>query len=615
MNKGSPRFSLIGKSLMSRSLSRTPTTSVGGLLRTYSPIFVGVALFSGLINVLALAGSFYMLQVYDRVLPSQSVPTLIGLSILMAALYVISGALEFIRGRIMARIGTRVDATLSPRVFKAVQLMPLRSPVGADGMQPLRDLDQIRNFTSGMGLPALFDLPWMPIFLAFVYLLHPSLALVAVLGALLLVALTLVTEYRCAGPLTAAAQSGGQRLALAESARRNAEAIHAMGISDSIGQRFSALNSAYLSQQQSASDTAIGLGTVTKTVRLLMQSIVLGLGAYLVILGKLSPGAIIAASISVSRALAPIEAAIGQWKNFVSARQSATRLNALLAAVDDIETDVVALPAPTQHLQAETLFVSAPGSRDTIIKNVSFKLEGGDALGIIGPSGSGKSTLARALVGIWQPANPAGSVRLDGASLDQWNRADLGHHIGYMPQDIELFTGTIGENIARFDPMASSDDIVKAAVAAGSHDMIVHLADGYQTRVGEGGRALSGGERQRVALARALFRNPFLVILDEPNANLDTHGDQALADAITSVRLRGGIAVIIAHRPSALANVNKVLVLQGGQTRAFGPKDEVLRSVLQAVPQGQNLNQQASQEASPHSAFQHNIMAEARERQ
>lgn len=601
---------------MSRSTSYAQTHSVGTLLRTYRPIFIGVGVFSGLINVLALAGSFYMLQVYDRVLPSQSVETLIGLSVLMAALYFISGALEFIRARIMARIGTRVDATLSPRVFKAIQLIPLRSQVGADGMQPLRDLDQMRSFASGMGLPALFDLPWMPIFLIFVYVLHPSLALVAVIGAVLLIALTLLTEAKCAEPLEAAAQSGSQRLALAESARRNAEAIHAMGLAPSLGQRYGTLNDSYLAEQQRASDTAVGLGTVTKTIRLLMQSIVLGLGAYLVILGKLSPGAIIAASISVSRALAPIEGAIAHWKNFVNARQSAARLNALLAMVDDADGDVVALPEPKQSLQAEMLYVSAPGQRDTIIKNVSFKLDAGDALGIIGPSGSGKSSLARALVGVWAPANPAGSVRLDGAALDQWNRADLGRHVGYMPQDIELFSGTIGENISRFDPAATSDDIVKAAMAAGSHDMIVHLADGYQTRVGDGGRALSGGERQRVALARALYGSPFLVVLDEPNANLDTHGDQALADAITSIRLRGGIAVVIAHRPSALANVNKVLVLQDGQTRAFGPKDDVLRSVLQAVPQApaQSAHQQANANAIANPiVITPPAMAEARE--
>ena len=563
-----------------------PKHPVADLLWSYSPILSGVALFSGVINILALGGSFYMLQVYDRVLPSQSVPTLIGLSILMFGLYAINGMLEFLRARIMSRVGTRLDNTLSPRVFKAVQILPLRTSSGGDGMQPLRDLDQIRNFMSGLGLTALFDLPWMPVYLCFVYLLHPSLAIVATLGALLLVVLTIITEYRSSEPLKSASLAGGQRLALAESARRNAESIYAMGLSPHIGKRYDALNKLYLSYQLKASDAAGGIGNVTKVIRMLLQSAVLGLGAYLVIQNELSAGAIIAASITVSRALAPIETAIAHWKSFVSARLSAKRLGDLLMAAGEIDdVDVVDLPAPQQKLQVESLYIAPPGQQEAIVKNVSFTIDRGDALGVIGPSGSGKSTLARALVGIWRPLNPGGAVRLDGAALDQWAPEKLGRHIGYMPQDVELFHGTVAENIARFDDAASSDAVVAAAKAAGSHDLIVRLADGYQTIIGEGGRALSGGERQRVALARALYGNPFLVILDEPNANLDAAGDSALSEAIVSVRRRGGIAIVIAHRPSALSAVNKVLVLDSGQTRAFGPKDEVLRNILQTVPQ------------------------------
>ena len=563
-----------------------PKHPVADLLWSYSPILSGVALFSGVINILALGGSFYMLQVYDRVLPSQSVPTLIGLSILMFGLYAINGMLEFLRARIMSRVGTRLDNTLSPRVFKAVQILPLRTSSGGDGMQPLRDLDQIRNFMSGLGLTALFDLPWMPVYLCFVYLLHPSLAIVATLGALLLVVLTIITEYRSSEPLKSASLAGGQRLALAESARRNAESIYAMGLSPHIGKRYDALNKLYLSYQLKASDAAGGIGNVTKVIRMLLPSAVLGLGAYLVIQNELSAGAIIAASITVSRALAPIETAIAHWKSFVSARLSAKRLGDLLMAAGEIDdVDVVDLPAPQQKLQVESLYIAPPGQQEAIVKNVSFTIDRGDALGVIGPSGSGKSTLARALVGIWRPLNPGGAVRLDGAALDQWAPEKLGRHIGYMPQDVELFHGTVAENIARFDDAASSDAVVAAAKAAGSHDLIVRLADGYQTIIGEGGRALSGGERQRVALARALYGNPFLVILDEPNANLDAAGDSALSEAIVSVRRRGGIAIVIAHRPSALSAVNKVLVLDSGQTRAFGPKDEVLRNILQTVPQ------------------------------
>jgi PrtD family type I secretion system ABC transporter len=576
---------------------RKPPHPIGALLLKYSPILLSVALFSGVINILALAGSFYMLQVYDRVLPSQSVATLIGLSVLMFGLYAINGMLEYLRARIMSRVGTRIDRTLTPRVFSAVQILPLKSRGGGDGMQPLRDLDQVRNFMSGMGLTALFDLPWMPVYLGFVYLLHPMLAAVAVGGALVLIVLTIITEYRSSTPLKAASVAGSQRLALAETARRNAESIHAMGMAPAIGQRYEAINNEYLGYQLKAADAAGGIGNVTKVIRMLLQSSVLGLGAYLVIKNELSGGAIIAASITVSRSLAPIESAIAHWKGFVSARLSAARLADLLAAAGDVGGSVVALPAPTRQLQVEQLVVAPPGQREAIVKGVSFVLDRGDALGIIGPSGSGKSTLARALVGVWQPLTPASAVRLDGASLDQWSPENLGPHIGYMPQEVELFDGTVADNIARLDANASSEAVVAAAKAAGSHDLIVRLADGYQTRMGESGRSLSGGERQRVALARALYNNPFLVVLDEPNASLDAAGDNALTEAIVAVRKRGGIAIVIAHRPSALAAVNKVLVMANGQARAFGPKDEVLRNMLQSVPPGS-----APQEALPQSS-------------
>lgn len=559
---------------------------IANLLMQHAPILTSVAVFSGVINVLALAGSFYMLQVYDRVLPSHSVPTLIGLSVLMIGLYVVNGMLEYFRSRIMIRIGTRIDAHLSPQIFKAVQLLPLRTRLPGDGMQPLRDLDTIRSFMGGLGLPALFDLPWIPIYLFFVYLLHPSLALIAAGGAVVLIILTLLTEHRSGAPLKAATAAGGQRMVLAEQSRRNAEAIQAMGLSGHLGGRYGVINAEYLAQQVKAADAAGGIGNVTKVIRMVLQSSVLGVGAYLVIQQQMSPGAIIAASITVSRALAPIETAIAHWKGFMSARQATRRINELITLVGDIDKDVVQLPPPTRQLQVESLVVGSPGVPEAILKNVSFTLDRTDALGCIGPSGSGKSTLARALVGVWRPMNPASAVRLDGAELDQWTSEGLGRHIGYMPQDVELFDGTIAENIARFDPAATSEKVVAAAKAAGAHDLIVRLSNGYQTRIGEAGRSLSGGERQRVALARALYGDPFLVVLDEPNASLDAAGDAALTEAILSVRRRGGIAIVIAHRPSALAAVNKVLVLANGQTRAFGPKDEVLRSILQTVPPG-----------------------------
>ena len=451
-------------------------------------------------------------------------------------------------------------------------------------MQPLRDLDQIRSFMSGLGPAALFDLPWIPVYLFFVYLLHPALALVAAGGAAALILLTILTEVRSSAPLKAAAHSGAARLKLAEAARRNAESIQAMGLSPHINRRYEALNSDYLAQQLRASDATGSLGNVTKLIRVVLQSGVLGLGAYFVIKNQLSAGAIIAASITVSRALAPIETAILHWKGFISARHGARRLGELLRTAAAERGRVVDLPAPEQRLDVEQLVVAPPGQQDAVLKTVAFALERGDALGVIGPSGSGKTTLARALIGVWQPLTPAGAVRLDGASLEQWRPEQLGRHIGYMPQEVELFDGTVADNIARCDPDAESDRIVQAATAAGAHDLIVHLKDGYQTRIGESGRNLSGGERQRIALARALYGEPFLVVLDEPNASLDAAGDAALSDAIHAIRRRGGIAVVIAHRPSALTAVNKVLVLANGQTRAFGAKDEVLRSLLQTIP-------------------------------
>jgi ATP-binding cassette subfamily C protein len=562
-----------------------PRRPVFDLLYEQRSLLSSVALFSGVVNILALTGSFYMLQVYDRVIPSHSVATLIGLSVLVLVLFAINGALEFIRTRIMSRVGMKLDVALSPKVFKAIQILPLRSRGGGDGMQPLRDLDQIRNFMSGLGPTALFDLPWIPIYMCFVYLLHPTLALVAAGGALLLICLTALTEYKSSKPMLAAAQAGGQRLALAESARRNAETIYAMGISPAIGRRYSALNTEYLGHQLTASDASGGIGNITKVIRLALQSAVLGLGGYLVIQNELSAGAIIAASVTVSRALAPIETSIAHWKGFVSARQAARRLGELLFAARDHDEAMVELPTPANELRVEQLVVAPPGQQEPILRNVSFSVERGDALGVIGPSGSGKSTLARALVGVWLPINPASAVRLDGAALDQWRPEMLGRHIGYMPQDVELFHGTVAENIARFDADATSDKVVAAAKAAGAHEMIVRLQDGYQTMIGEGGRALSGGERQRIALARALYGDPFLVVLDEPNANLDATGDVALAEAIVGIRRRGGIVIVIAHRPSALSAVNRVLVLANGQVRAIGPRDEVLRNVLQAPAQ------------------------------
>ena len=562
------------------------TGPVEEALRGCRGIFLGVGLFSGVINILALTGSFYMLQVYDRVLPSRSVETLIGLSVLMALMYIANGILDFIRVRLMSRVGVRIDTALREKVFAAIQILPLRVRQGSDGLQPVRDLDQIRNFLSGMGPTAFFDIPWVPVYLGVVFLLHPLLGLFSLVGALLLICMTLLTDIRTSGPMKAASKSGSERLVFGEATRRNAEVIRAMGLGPQMQAKWAELNARYLGDQLRASDASGGIGSFSKVLRMLLQSGILGLGAYLVIHGDVSGGAIIASSITMSRSLAPIETAIAHWRGFVSARQSYGRLIDVFTAVDQESSQGVDLPAPSKSLAVAGLTVAPPGVARPVVSNVSFTLEAGDGLGIIGPSACGKSSLARALVGVWLPVRMGGSVRLDGASLDQWTPEKLGPHIGYLPQAIELFDGDVAQNIARFDPKATSEAVIAAATAAGVHDMIVGLPNGYQTEIGEAGQSLSGGQRQRVALARALYGDPFLVVLDEPNSNLDASGDNALTNAIRSIRARGGIVIVIAHRPSALAGVDKVMAMVNGQVQAFGPKEEVLRKMLQPAAVG-----------------------------
>lgn len=580
-------------SLFSQSASSDANPLKRTLLRS-KDLFIAVGLFSGVINLLALTGSFYMLQVYDRVLPSNSVSTLAGLTILMALLYVANGLLDFIRVRIMSRVGVRVDNDVRATVFQAVRLLPLKFRKSGDGLQPIRDLDTIRGFFSGLGPTALCDLPWVPVYLFIVFLLHPALGLFSLCGALLLIALTLLTERTTREPTSSAVSSASARFAFGEEARRNAEVIHALGLGERMLARWEKLTAKHISDQMIANDAASGIGSVSKVMRLFLQSGILGLGAWLVIKGEVSAGTIVAASIIMARGLSPLETAIAHWRGFVAARQSYDRLSKMfdMMKIGGEPSAPLELPAPRKTLTVKNLTVAAPGDRNAILNGVSFALNAGDGLGIIGPSASGKSTLARALTGIWQPLTPAGSVRLDGASLDQWTPESLGRHVGYLPQEVDLFAGSVADNISRFDPEATSERVVKAAEAAGVHDMLVGLPDGYQTMIGEGGVGLSAGQRQRIALARALYGDPFLVVLDEPNSNLDTAGDNALTGAIQSVRARGGIAIVIAHRPSALAAVDKVLAMARGQVAAFGSKDEVLKEVLRQpaarVAQGQS---------------------------
>ena len=538
--------------------------------------FIGVGVFSGLINLLALTSSIYMLQLYDRVIPSHSVPTLVGLTILMLLLFAGYGVLDTVRARVMSHIGLRIDRALRARVFELVLLLPLRAK-SSDSLQPVRDLDQVRGFLTGAGPIALFDLPWMPFYLGLVFLLHPWLGLLGTIGAATLLGLTMLTEVRSRAPTKSASTSAAARLSFGEAARRNAEVIRALGMGPHISAIWSAHNEKYLTDQVGASDVAVTYGTLSKVLRLILQSAVLGLGAYLVIMGQVTGGVMIAASILVSRALAPIEIAIANWRGFLSSRQSAERLSKLLQSLP-IRPEAMVLPTPARTFTVEGLWIAAPGHQKPIVENASFLLQAGDGLGVIGPSASGKSTLARALVGAWLPVR--GNIRLDGGALDQWSPAALGVNIGYLPQDIELFDSSVAQNIARFDKNAPATSIIAAAQKAGAHEMILQLPEGYETRIGDGGTALSAGQRQRVALARALYDDPFLVVLDEPSSNLDADGDAALMRAIASVRQRGGIVIIVTHRPAALLGLDQLLVMSGGQVQAFGPKDEVLRKVV-----------------------------------
>jgi ATP-binding cassette subfamily C protein len=538
---------------------------------------LGVALLSGLINVLYLSGSIFMMEVYDRVLPSRSLPTLVGLSLIIVVLYLFQGLFDALRGRILARVGAALDEDLSQAVFQSQLAAPLKGRPEGDGQQPLRDLDQIRAFLAGGGPAALFDLPWMPLYLAICFAFHPLIGLVALAGGTVLVGLTLLTELLTRTSAQAAVGAAVQRNGIAEGARRNAEVVQALGMAGRLGAAWGAANAAYLAHQQRTADVAGGFGAMSKVLRMLLQSAVLAVGAYLVIEGEATGGIMIAASILTSRALAPVELAIANWKGFVTARQGWRRLQEQLARTAPAPTPL-ALPAPQARLAVEAAGTGAPGSQRFAVQDVSFQLKAGAGLGIIGPSASGKSSLARMLVGVWPTWR--GKVRLDAAALEQWPAEARGRHIGYLPQDVELFAGTVAQNIARFEAAPDPEAVIAAAKAANVHEMILHLPDGYETQVGEAGAALSGGQRQRLGLARALYGRPFLVVLDEPNSNLDSEGEQALGAAILGVRARGGIVIVIAHRPSALAGVDQVLVMAEGRVQSFGPKDEVLSKVL-----------------------------------
>lgn len=555
------------------SISATKRRKVEQLTKGFRSVFVFLFAMSGVINVLALTGAFYMLQIYDRALSSGSIPTLIAISILAIGLYFFQGLFDVIRSQILVRIGARLDRKIAPMAHQVAIDMPRFGFSTAEALERGRDVDTVRGFLGSQGPIALFDLPWMPLFLVFVYMLHPWLGALTFGGAFVLTVLTIITELMTRRLSSATHQAAVTRNAIADSNARNADILKAMGFAGRAVARFGTANDEHLELQTRTNDISGTFGALSRVLRMILQSAVLGLGAFLTINGELSAGAIIAASVASARALAPIDLAIGNWKNVVSARTAFGRLKETAMALAEGD-EPMELPAPRASLKVENVTVAAPGSGRVLLSEVNFELKAGQALGVIGPSGGGKTTLVRVLTGIWPVLR--GGVRLDDAELGQWDDEALGRFVGYLPQDVALLDATIEENISRLQDEPDARAIVEAASAAGVHEMVVRMPEGYRTELGPLGTALSGGQRQRIGLARALYDNPFVIVLDEPNSNLDGEGEAALTTAIEGVKSRGGIVVVIAHRPSALAAVDLVAVVQNGRMTAFGPKDEII---------------------------------------
>jgi ATP-binding cassette subfamily C protein len=556
--------------------------AIAAALKDCRRAFWSVAVFSGFVNLLMLAGPLYMLQVYDRVLSSRSVPTLIALTVFVVGAYAFQGALDLVRSRVVMRAASLLDEHLDRSVHGAVVRLANQGGGAQNSLQPARDLDQIRTFLTGTGPVAIVDLPWMPIFLGICFLLHPWLGVTALAGALILLVLTLLTEWLSKGPSRDLGQHVGVRTASMEADRRNSESVVAMGMGPALAERWMTANRRYLGALSRASDVTGTFGSISKVFRLLLQSAVLGVGAFLVIQGQLTAGAMVAASIMMGRALAPIETVIANWRAFVGARQSIRRLSAILSHMvpGGRPTD---LPRPAKSFQVEALTIVPPAGKTPLVRDVQFALQAGEALGIVGPSGAGKTSLVRGLLGIWPTAR--GAVRFDGAKLDQWDPTFLGQSIGFVSQNVDLFDGTIAENISRMAAKPDSEAVLAAAREAGAHEMILRLPNGYDTPIGDGGAVLSGGQRQRIALARALYGKPFLLVLDEAGSNLDGDGENALLGAVKAAKARGAIVIMVAHRPAALAHCDKVMLLVNGTQQAYGPRDETLRKILAPAPQ------------------------------
>lgn len=568
------------------SLLRLPQGELSDALVALRRVFTVIGGFSLAINLLLLTPSLYMLQTYDRVLTSRNEGTLLVLTLLLFGLLALEASLEFIRSQVLARVAAALDLQLDGRVFDAMVNTALRGQ--ARGAQILGDLTHIRQFIAGKGLLAFFDIPWLPIYLLVVFLLNPWLGLFGLISAIILIGLAAYNEHAIGELLVQSGKLASLASQAADGSVRNAELIDALGMRGAMRRRWLSIQNEYLGAQGEANERGARIGGIVRFARTALQSVILGLGAYLVLQNQLTPGGMIAASILLGRALAPVDLAIAHWRGVVAAREAFARLNELLRAHPATKS-LVTLPRPDGRVQVEHLVVAAPGKRDPILKGISFEVNPGQVIAIVGPSAAGKSTLARALVGVWTPLS--GSVRLDGAEVATWEREDLGPALGYLPQDIELFPGSIAENIARFG-LLDSTQVVEAARRAGVHELILHLPQGYETRIGTSDPAsivLSGGQRQRIALARALYGDPVLVVLDEPNANLDEAGDAALINALRDLKARKRTVFIVTHRANLLTQTDAILVLTDGRIQTIGPSADIIQASRRVAGLGETI--------------------------
>ncbi|WNL12214.1 type I secretion system permease/ATPase [Aliarcobacter cryaerophilus] len=538
--------------------------------------FIMVGLFSMFINILMLVPPLYMLQLYDRVLGSRSQDTLIMLTLIVVVLFITMGLLEVVRSRVLVRVGNKLDSMLSQRIFDSLFELERKAP-GRSSSMPLNDLTQVRQFMTGNGLFAFFDAPWMPIYIIVLFIFHPAFGFFAIFAAIVLVGITIANEYSTKDKLAEANNLSRASTIYVDSNIRNAEVVNAMGMRNNISKVWADKYFGFLNAQNIASDSAGVWSNLSKSLRVMFQSLILGLGAYLAINMEVTPGMMIAASIIMGRALAPLDLIIGSWKGFSSARSSYERIEGLL---NDFPKDkeYMQLPAPKGEITLENVVVIPPSGTVPSLKGISMKIEKGDVVGIIGPSAAGKSSLARVMLGLWPLSN--GVARIDKADISQWDREDLGKYVGYLPQDIELFEGTVSQNIARFGEV-EPEKVVEAASKAGVHEMILKLNEGYDTKIGPGGASLSGGQRQRIGLARALYNNPVFVVLDEPNSNLDDVGEAALVEAIKTLRAGGTTVVIITHRTNVLQATNKLALINNGVLELYGNTNDVLNAIAQ----------------------------------